>query len=215
MVLQWGIFTRNVVLGVWLVVAIAAAAYLAGAFARGRPRHRVPALQWAVAVGCLLLAVHLGRGLGGARLGELESFLPPPEGAVMAGTATVDGELSWLVNDYPGALAQARAEGKEVLVDFTGYTCTNCRWMEANMFPRPEVTREMERYVRVRLYTDGQGELFRRQQQLELDLFGTVALPYYAILDSLGTPQSEFLGMTRSTDEFLAFLRKTKPVALQ
>ena len=215
MVLQWGIFTRDVVLGVWVVVAVAAAAWLVGAFTRARPRPRVPLLQWGVAAGCLLIAAHLGRGLGGARLGELESFLPPPEGAILAGTATVDGELSWLVNDYPGALQQARAEGKDVLVDFTGYTCTNCRWMEANMFPRPEITREMERYVRVRLYTDGQGELFRRQQQLELDLFGTVALPYYAIIDSLGTPQAEFLGMTRSTDEFLAFLRKDTPVALR
>ncbi len=215
MVLQWGVFTRDVVLGVWVVVAMAAAAYLAGAFGRSSPRPQVPRLQWAVAAGCLLMAAYLGRGLGGARLGELESFLPPPEGAILTGTATVEGELSWLVNDYPGALAQARREGKEVLVDFTGYTCTNCRWMEANMFPHPDVSQAMERFVRVRLYTDGQGALFRQHQQLELDLFGTVALPYYAILDSLGTPQSEFLGMTRKREEFLAFLHKDTPVALQ
>ena len=31
-----------------------------------------------------------------------------------------------------------------MLVDFTGYTCTNCRWMEANMFVLPEVKAEME-----------------------------------------------------------------------
>jgi thiol:disulfide interchange protein DsbD len=215
MVLQWGVFTRGVVIAVWVVVAIAAALYLSGIMARTTPRPRVPALQWAFAAGCLAIAVHLGGGLRGARLGELESFLPPPEGAIQAGTTTVDGELSWLVNDYPGALAAARREGKEVLVDFTGYTCTNCRWMEANMFPRPDIAREMERFVRVRLYTDGQGERFRQQQQLELDLFGTVALPYYAILDSLGAPQAEFLGMTRNSAEFLAFLRKDTPVALQ
>jgi thiol:disulfide interchange protein DsbD len=112
-----------------------------------------------------------------------------------------------MVNDYRGGLARAKAEHKLVLVDFTGYTCTNCRWMEANMFPRPEISREMAKFVRVRLYTDGQGELYRTQQKMELEKFGTVALPYYAVFDSLGTPQAEFLGMTRSSEEFLQFLR--------
>lgn len=213
MVWQWGIFTRDVVLIVWVVTAVIAAAWLLGLFTRPRPR--IAIVQQLVAVSCIAVAVWLGRGVGGTRLGELESFLPPPEGAVTSGTATVEGELPWMVNDLPAALAQAKREQKRVLVDFTGYTCTNCRWMEANMFPRPEITRELERFVRVRLYTDGQGELFRKQQQLELDLFGTVALPYYAIMDTLGTPQAQFLGMTRSSEEYLTFLRGVAPVAIR
>ena len=207
MVLQWGIFTRDVVLIVWMLDAVAASSYLAGAFVRSVPRPKIALLQHLFAGACLLIAFVLGRGLGGHRLGELESFLPPPEGAVTSGTADVRGELPWMVNDYPGGLARAKAEHKLVLVDFTGYTCTNCRWMEANMFPRPEISREMAKFVRVRLYTDGQGELYRNQQQMELEKFGTVALPYYALFDSLGTPQAEFLGMTRSSEEFLQFLR--------
>ncbi|MBK6494390.1 MAG: thioredoxin family protein [Gemmatimonadetes bacterium] len=213
MVWQWGIFTRDVVLIVWVVTAVVAAAWLFGLFTRPRPR--IAIVQQLVAVSCIAVAVWLGRGVGGTRLGELESFLPPPEGAVTSGTATVDGELPWMVNDLPAALAQAKREQKRVLVDFTGYTCTNCRWMEANMFPRPEITRELERFVRVRLYTDGQGDLYRKQQQLELDLFGTVALPYYAIMDTLGTPQAQFLGMTRSSEEYLTFLRGVAPVAVR
>ncbi len=213
MVLQWGIFSRDVVLTVWILVAVAAAAYLAGGFVRSVPRPKVPLLRRLFAGACLLIAFLLGRGLGGHRLGELESFLPPPEGALTSGTANVRGELSWMVNDYPGGLARAKTEHKSVLVDFTGYTCTNCRWMEANMFPRPEIAAELEKFVRVRLYTDGQGELYRRQQQMELDKFGTVALPYYAVLDSLGKPQVEFLGMTRSTEKFLQFLRGERPRA--
>jgi thiol:disulfide interchange protein len=211
MVLQWGIFTRDVVLLIWIATAVAAAAYLAGWFFRERPRRKIPVPQLLLAGACLLIAFGLGRGLGGTRLGELESFLPPPEGAVISGTANVAGELPWLVNDYAGGLERARAEHKSVLVDFTGYTCTNCRWMEANMFPRPEITRELEKFVRVRLYTDGQGELYREQQKMELEMFGTVALPYYAVLDSLGNPEAEFLGMTRNTEEFLQFLRGERP----
>ncbi|MCC6243632.1 MAG: thioredoxin family protein [Gemmatimonadaceae bacterium] len=209
MVWQWGVVTRTVVLVVWTMTALAAAMYLLGWWPGGRARTTRSFVPVAFAAVSVLGAVWLARGLRGARLGELESFLPPPEGAVTSGTASVAGELSWLVNDYNGALVRAQAEGKPVLIDFTGYTCTNCRWMEANMFPRPEIRREMERFVRVRLYTDGQGEQYRAQQQLELTKFGTIALPYYAVVDARGNTQSQFLGMTRSSDEFLTFLRGT------
>ena len=211
MVLQWGVFTRDVVLLIWIVIAVLAAAYLAGLFDRTRPRRAVSLPQSVVTGTCLVIAVVLSRGLHGDRLGELESFLPPPEGAVTSGTSTVRGELSWLVNDYAGGLARAKAEHKSMLIDFTGYTCTNCRWMEANMFPRVEIAQELDRFVRVRLYTDGQGELYRAQQKMELDRFGTVALPYYVVVDENGVTQSQFLGMTRSSDEFIAFLRGTRP----
>jgi thiol:disulfide interchange protein len=116
-------------------------------------------------------------------------------------------ELRWIQNDYQGALVQARAENKPVFVDFTGYTCTNCRWMEANVFPKTEVQKEFSRYVLARLYTDGEGDVYERQQQLEQDLLGTVALPYYAIVRPDGTLAASFPGLTRNTSEFVDFLR--------
>jgi len=112
------------------------------------------------------------------------------------------------LNDYNGALQQAKQENKLVFVDFTGYTCTNCRWMEANMFPRPEVAKEMHKFVRVRLYTDGVGEVFERQQEMQQEKFGTVALPYYALLRADGSAVSVFPGLTRNANEFVAFLQK-------
>ena len=81
------------------------------------------------------------------------------------------------------------------------------------MFPRPEVTSELARFVRVRLYTDGQGDLYRQQQQLEQDKLGTVALPFYAIVDSMGAVKAKFLGMTRNSEEFVQFLRDGKSSA--
>src|SRR6185436_20984431 len=118
------------------------------------------------------------------------------------------GELSWNVNDFEGALKQAAAADQRILVDFTGYTCTNCRWMEANMFPRPDVAREMSRFVRVRLYTDGQGVTFERLQEMEEKMLGTVALPYYAVLTPSGQPIVAFGGLTRDPDRFLRFLQR-------
>jgi thiol:disulfide interchange protein DsbD len=80
--------------------------------------------------------------------------------------------------------------------------------MEANMFPRPDVSRELARYVRLRLYTDGQGEMYRRYQQLEQATFGTVALPFYAVLKPDGTPVVTFGGLTRDPAEYINFLRR-------
>jgi len=77
---------------------------------------------------------------------------------------------------------KARTSGKLVFVDFTGYTCTNCRWMEANIFNRPDVGAELDQFILSRLYTDGEGEMYERQQAFQEQTFGTVALPLYAVV---------------------------------
>jgi len=201
----WGIFTRSVVLVSWIALAIVLVVYLAGA-ARlgraprlGRPR---PGRFAAIAAG-IMLGVWLASGISGRRLGELEAFLPPAD---MAGRAHA-GELSWIVNDIDAALGAAQRTRKPIFVDFSGYTCTNCRWMEANMFPREDVSQELARYVRLRVYTDGRNYVSRRYQQMEQQWFGTVALPYYAVLNADGQPIVAFGGLTRDDGEFVAFLR--------
>ena len=196
LVWRWGIFTRTVVLVSWVIVAL----LLMAQFLRGK---RSPA-RLVLAAASLALAVWLGNGARGARMGELEAFLPPADTTVLA----AGQEPEWIVNSYDEAILAAKQQNRPVLIDFTGYTCTNCRWMEANMFPRPEVAVELARYVRVRLYTDGQGEPFLGFQKMQRDTYGTVALPYYVALDSNGTPKVAFGGLTRNSAEYVAFLRK-------
>lgn len=155
------------------------------------------------------MSFYLLTGLFGARLGGLESFLPPETEAATTFNSnnSKSVELKWLTNDFEGALKQAKAENKLIFVDFTGYTCTNCRWMEANVFPKREVEAELAKFVRVKLFTDGEGEIYERQQQMEQQLFGTVALPFYAIFDKHGKPLSSFAGLTRNTNELVDFLK--------
>ncbi len=200
----WGVFTRQTVVALWAIIAALLAAYLFGVRV-SRPRF-VGRPRWNPLAGTLALGAtaFVGYGLTGARLGELESFLPPA-GHAVTGVASGD-ELSWVLDDLDRGLQTARNEHKLVLIDFTGYTCTNCRWMEANMFPRPEVERELSRFVRVRLFTDGRGNVDRKQQSFERDRFRTVALPLYAVVDTAGTPKATFLGMTRDANEFVRFL---------
>jgi len=157
---------------------------------------------WAGATATVLLGVWLGRGLTGRSLGELEAYLPPRTGE----QSRAEGELAWTLNDWPSVVSRAKATGRPILIDFTGYTCTNCRWMEANMFPRPVVQERLARFERARLYTDGSGEPYRMQQAMQAQRFGSVALPLYVVVNPDGRTVAQFLGMTRDEGEFLSFL---------
>lgn len=212
----WGFLTRDVVLGSWVAVALLMMAYILGMFRfeHDSPVKHVGIVRLAFGLVCGTLAFWLASGLAGKPLGELDALLPLPLQAAGATRAGGAGELSWLVNDYDGALAEARRTSRRVFVDFTGYTCTNCKWMETNMFPRDDVRAELEKFVRLRMYTDGAGEIFQRQQRRQQAMFKTVALPYYAILEADGTPVATFPGLTRDPAEFVTFLKKgTGPTA--
>ena len=80
--------------------------------------------------------------------------------------------------------------------------------MEANIFPKPAVAAEMNKFVLARLYTDGEGEIYEKQQQMEQEMYNTVALPFYALVDADGKTIATFPGLTRNEQEFLEFLRK-------
>ena len=160
------------------------------------------------------LGIWLTVGLDGRPLGEIESFLPPraedtPAGAMaMAARGDEYEGLRWYLNDLDGALAAAREGDGRVFIDFTGYTCTNCRWMESNMFTEPDVKEQLGRFVLARLFTDGEGEVYEDQMDYQKEQFGTIALPLYAVVDGEGETVATFLGLTRDREEFLDFLRE-------
>src|SRR5699024_9941793 len=89
----------------------------------------------------------------------------------------------WSTN-YQAAIQEASTSGKAVFIDFTGYTCTNCRAMEANVFPLPNVQQRFNEMKLVRLYTDG-GQHGKEYRKLQFELTGTVALPTYAIVNPI------------------------------
>jgi len=209
-VLQWGLITRERFLAVWIVLFALAGLYLLGLvrLEGAGESEKLGVARLLVAAAFLVFAVNLIPGMFGARLGELDAYVPPPSdgfamGAMAGGSQR---ELAWMKNDYEGALERARAEGKLVFISFTGYACTNCHWMKANMFTRPEIAAALGKYVLVELYTDGTDEASERNQRLQEERFQTVAIPYYAIVKPDGTIVATFPGLTRDTEEFLSFL---------
>ena len=208
LVLGWGIFTRDVVLIGWAALALAGAGFLGRNPGKRLAQRDARAAMIASVAVALLVAAWLASGIGGRQLTQVEAFLPPPLSTTLASST---GEAPvWILNDYSAARTDARASGKLVFVDFTGYTCTNCRWMEANIFTRPDVSAELGRFVLSRLYTDGEGEIYEQQQAFQEKTFGTVALPLYAVVDADGKVRATFSGLTRNPADFIAFLRRAR-----
>jgi thiol:disulfide interchange protein DsbD len=211
---KWGIFTRSFVLAIWIAIGIILSIYLLGKFQlfHDSKPEKIGALRLVSAILSLAISFYLLTGLFGAKLGELESFLPPDleNSSSKVFGKTAKEELTWIDNDLDKALAKAKTENKRVFIDFTGYTCTNCRWMEANVFVKKEVEAEMSKFILARLYTDDGSANNEKQQQFQEKNFATVALPFYAILEADGKTVSTFPGLTRNTPEFVEFLQKSQ-----
>jgi len=197
--MQWGVLTRERFLAAWVVLFAMAGCYLLGWLRlHGVSREdTVGAGRLVLGALFLVFAASLVPGMFGARLGELDAYVPAARSA---------GESAWLKNQYHAALERARQENRRVLVAFTGYACTNCHWMKANMFTRPEVAAALKEFVVVELYTDGTDDASAANQRLEEAKFATIAIPYYAILDGDERVLATFPGLTRDAGEFLRFL---------
>jgi thiol:disulfide interchange protein DsbD len=209
-VMHWGILTRERFLAVWIVLLAMPGFYVLGMLRmEGVTRDDQVGVARAL-IGALLLvfSVSLIPGMWGARLGELDAYVPAAKNPLIGSAA--ESKLKWLKDDYAGALAQAKVENKLVFVAFTGYACTNCKWMKSNMFPRPEIAGALERFVLVELYTDGTDAASEANQRLQETRFQTVAIPHYAVVGVDGNIVANFVGLTKSTEEFLAFLSAGK-----
>jgi len=203
-----GILTRERFLAAWVILFALPGLYLLG-FLRlegiASDEH-LGVGRMLVAALFLVFALSLVPGMFGAHLGELDAWVPAA--TFTAGSASAAGaEPAWMTNQYEQALARARAENKLVLVNFTGYACTNCHWMRANMFPRPEIRPLLGDFVLLELFTDGTDAASTANQDMESRKFGTVAIPYYAILSPDGDVIATFPGLTRDADAFAAFLK--------
>lgn len=210
-VLQTHWLSRERFLAAWIVLFALPGLYLLGLLPmEGIKRdERLGVTRALVASAFLIFAVSLVPGLFNARLGDLDAFIPEVSASSMPGLGTADARVP-LKNDLPGALAAAREQNKLVLVNFTGYACTNCHWMKANMFPRPEIQAVLKDMVIVDLFTDGTDAESERNQQFEDSRFRTVSIPFYAILDPDQHVIATFPQLTRNPQEFLSFLR-SKP----
>jgi thiol:disulfide interchange protein DsbD len=214
---QWGWFNRTTVLGLWAALALAATLFILGLLPwPGVQVARRDASRWAFGGVFAVIAIYFGAGAFGVTLlAYTEAYLPPDLGdraavrapggkAELLGTDAV-AQLPWRSN-LKAALQEAKASGKPIFIDFTGYTCVNCRWMEKYVFAEKRVYENLrDHFVLLQLYTDG-GPNGDANQQLQIERFRTIALPYYVILDPDDALLAKQAGISPNSDEFLTFL---------
>ncbi len=228
---DWGLLTREVVLSVWISIAVLTSLYLLGRFRlpHDTPTEKIGVARMLFSMSFLAIGFWFLTGLFGGQLGEIDAFLPPQEYPGKGNTSILasisrseppstvteaggvnyveaDG-LMWVQDDYQAALKESKRTGKPIFVDFTGYTCTNCRWMERNVFTLEEVRDLMNQYVLARLYTDRREESNKINRQLQIDRFNTIDLPFYALF----SPSDEVIAQiefTRDDEAFKNFLKR-------
>ncbi len=223
----WGLLTRSNLLIMWSVLTGIAVVILIGfpplPFIG---RHlSLSKLRLLFAAGFAGLAAYFVLGANGYILNSyVEAYLPPFDNSASLATKInpdrkqarqfrsinqlSSHNLPW--NETLAlALQQARRQKKPVFVDFTGYTCINCRWMEARIFSHPEIHQTFkEKFALAKLYTDG-GPYQIPNQELQLQRFQTIALPYYVILSPDNTILWRHAGVVSTPAEFLQMLNQT------
>ncbi len=205
---QLQILTRERFLAIWIVLLGLCGFYVLGMLRLPDETDTPPGLaRLGLGVLVLFLAVSLVPGMLGGRLGEIDAYVPPVEYSGLALLGGGGEKSPWLKDDYQKALALAKDQGKTVLISFTGYACTNCHWMKANMFTKPEIVKVTRNLVLLELYTDGPDEASQVNQQLQLTRFRTTAIPHYAIIKPDETIVAEFPGRTRDAEAFRKFLQ--------
>ena len=90
----------------------------------------------------------------------------------------------------------------------------NCRYVERGPFLDEQLQKEFGNYVEILLHTDGKDEKYRessrRNRKLQKERFGSIALPYYVIVD----PEDEEVlwkdGGVFTAEEFLEIFRTAR-----
>ncbi len=210
-VYQWGLVTKPIALGVWFSLAIFGGTYLMGwiRLPKEASEQKIGYLRRGFGLATFAAGIMCLAAMEGKSLGKIGALLPPDPYPYKNKEQRKQGALAW-GESYTEALALAKERGKPVFVNFTGYTCTNCRDMEQNMFPKSEVMNELKEMVLLELYTDGKEPIHKENQKLQQKLTGSVTLPIYLVLSPDGEVVSQFPGSTDNTEEFVKFIQSGK-----
>jgi thiol:disulfide interchange protein DsbD len=226
----WHLLDREVFLSLWIVIFALLGAYLCGwlkfqSDVENGEQKPMPVVCIMGGLVSLAFAVYLVPGLWGAPCKAVSAFAPPMNTQDFnLNTKTVEARFT----DYEQGMAVAKAEGKPVLVDFTGFGCVNCRKMEAAVWTDPQVADLITNdFVLISLYvddktplaepfevTDQQGEtktlrtVGAKWSYLQSHKFGANAQPFYVILDNEGKPLCGSRAYKEDIPEYIQFLKE-------
>jgi thiol:disulfide interchange protein len=256
LVYHWGILSRDVFLASWIVIFTLLGLYLLGKlkFSHDSDLPYISVTRLFVAMASFIFAVYMVPGLWGAPLKPLSGILPPPSTqefnldelrykSFSSSTTKSNAPIKPVKYadkfhvpfgltayfDLEEGLTAARKVNKPIMLDFTGWSCANCRKMENEVWSQPEVLKKLkEDFIIVSLYVDDRTELPKEEQitnangekittigQKNLDYevteFNINAQPLYKFLDLNGKSLSDIqYGYDPDVSKFLNHLETVK-----
>ncbi|ASK28842.1 hypothetical protein CEY12_01400 [Chryseobacterium sp. T16E-39] len=243
LVYQLGLLQRELFIAIWIVIFL-----LLGFYVIGKLKIDDEESISKVAISALIpsififsFVVYLIPGLWGAPLKLVSGFLPPSfyKEWNQEKTSTVSHDPQKTVkhaqscplnlncfHDYDEGVAYAKTVGKPVLLDFTGWSCVNCRKMEDNVWSAPEVLEMLSNdYVVISLYVDDTTVLPEKQQttskitgkkiktlgnkwsDFQTARFQTNSQPYYVVVDPNGKQLAEPIAYEPDVKKYTHFLQ--------
>ncbi|KRP29959.1 MAG: disulfide bond formation protein DsbD [Cryomorphaceae bacterium BACL22 MAG-120619-bin32] len=156
---HWGILKRELFIGIWILIFMLLALYL---FAKIKFPHDSPIKKLSfsrISFGIFILAfvVYISPGVLKNPTWNLSllSGFPPPQ---FYSIYEQENECPLGLNcykDFDEGLAVSKLQNKPILLDFTGWTCVNCRKMEENVWSDPKVYSLLKNeYILISLYVD-------------------------------------------------------------
>ena len=216
---------REVFLALWIAIFLFLGLYLIGILKFQSDQGSDKAMP----VPCIMLglvsiafAVYMVPGLWGAPCRAVSAFAPP--------LYTQDFNLNTkevraAYTNYEEGMAAAKASGKPVMLDFTGFGCVNCRKMEIAVWTDPTVADKLNKdYVLISLFVDDKTPLDQpievqyngkkrtlrtigdKWSYLEEMKFGHLTQPLYVLVDNDGNPMTRSFSYKEDVGEYLKFL---------
>lgn len=221
----WGLLDREVFLALWIIIFGMLGLYLIGKLKFPSDQGNTDAMPVpCIVLGMISLAftVYLIPGLWGAPCKAVSAFAPPIN---TQDFNLYHNEVEPKYKDYEQGMAAAAAEGKPVVVDFTGFGCVNCRKMEAAVWTDPQVADKLNNdFILISLYVDDKQPLDKpievvengrkrklrtvgdKWSYLQRSKFGANAQPFYVILDNKGMPVAGSYSYDENIGHYTDFL---------
>jgi thiol:disulfide interchange protein DsbD len=228
----WHLLDREVFLSLWIVIFALLGAYLCGwlKFQQdeigGELKKPMPVVCIMGGLVSLAFAIYMVPGLWGAPCKAVSAFAPPMNTQDFNLNAkTVEAKYL----SYEEGMAAALAQGKPVMIDFTGFGCVNCRKMEAAVWTDPRVADKLKNdFVLISLFVDDKTPLAEpfevkddmgntktlrtvgaKWSYLQSHKFGANAQPFYVIVDpATGKPLTGSRAYDEDIDDYLEYLNK-------
>jgi len=155
---KWGIFKLEYMLSIWMVLGLGLLGYYLVRFIQDKAIGVVRGVFSIISIYFLVLIVSGFSSV--SNLGFLSAFAPPSYYNLQF---EEDAGCPLGLNcfhDLESGIEEAKAKEKPILLDFTGYSCVNCRKMESEVWSDPEIYELLaKKFVIISLYVDDREKL--------------------------------------------------------